>query len=218
MAAHSGGDMFLLWEPARKHGKLMLPPSPKVVSNTSSGRKFARLPAGGSRIRTVGPSSRRDRLFAAPIEIVSRPARATAKATVGLLVRIRLPPRRVNKLSVPLEMMPVEGSIRRARTDWPSCGLARRNAHPHYFTYDGPQQRGGDPKVSPMPGRVPANQRLGRQDSCISLVAEQIHQRRRQGKSSTASAWRNCKEASPQGFTSNAASACNRKPAGLPYP
>ena len=33
-----------------------------------------------------------------------------------------------------------------------------------------------------MPGRVPANQRLGRQAGCISLVAEQIHQRRRQGK------------------------------------
>ena len=92
--------------------------------------------------------------------------------------------------------MLVEGSIRRARTDWPSGGIARGNSHPHYFTYDGPQQRGGDPKVSPMPGRVPANQRLGRQDSCISLVAEQIHQRRRQGKSSTASAWRNCMEAS----------------------
>ena len=36
----------------------MLPPSPKVVSNTSSGRKFARLPAGGSRIRTFGPTCR----------------------------------------------------------------------------------------------------------------------------------------------------------------
>ena len=82
----------------------------------------------------------------------------------------------------------IEGSIRRARTDWLSGGIARRNAHPHYFTYNDPQQRGGDPKVSPMPGRVPANQRLGRQASCISLVAEQIHQRRRQGKSSTASA------------------------------
>jgi len=46
--------------------------------------------------------------------------------------------RRVNKLSVPLEMMLVEGSIRRARTDWPSGGIARRNAHPHYFTYDSP--------------------------------------------------------------------------------
>src|SRR6516164_5211489 len=46
--------------------------------------------------------------------------------------------RRVNKLSVPLEMMLVEGSIQRARTDWPSGGIARRNAHPHYFTYDGP--------------------------------------------------------------------------------
>ena len=33
-----------------------------------------------------------------------------------------------------------------------------------------------------MPGRVRANQRLGRQASCISLVAAQIHQRRRQGK------------------------------------
>jgi hypothetical protein len=49
--AYSGGDMFLLWEPARKYGKLMLPPSPKVVSNTSSGRKFARLSAGGNWIR-----------------------------------------------------------------------------------------------------------------------------------------------------------------------
>jgi hypothetical protein len=29
--------------------------------------------AGGKRIRTVGPASRRDGLFAAPIEIVSRP-------------------------------------------------------------------------------------------------------------------------------------------------
>ena len=29
-----------------------------------------------------------------------------------------------------------------------------------------------------MPGRVPANQRLGQQASCISLAAEQIHQRR----------------------------------------
>jgi hypothetical protein len=37
--------------------------------------------------------------------------------------------RRVNKLSVPLEMMLVEGSKRRARTDWPSGGIARRNAH-----------------------------------------------------------------------------------------
>src|SRR6516165_5642661 len=46
--------------------------------------------------------------------------------------------RRVNKLSVPLEMMLVEGSIRRARTDWPSGGIARRNAHLHYFTYDSP--------------------------------------------------------------------------------
>jgi len=46
--------------------------------------------------------------------------------------------RRVNKLSVPLEMMLVEGSIRRARTDWPSGGIAGGNAHPHYFTYDGP--------------------------------------------------------------------------------
>jgi len=45
--------------------------------------------------------------------------------------------RRVNKLSVPLEML-VEGSIRRARTDWPSGGIARGNADPHYFTYDGP--------------------------------------------------------------------------------
>ena len=35
-------------------------------------------------------------------------------------------------------MMLVEGSIRRARTDWPSGGIARRNAHPHYFTYDSP--------------------------------------------------------------------------------
>ena len=34
--------------------------------------------------------------------------------------------RRVNKLSVPLEMMLGEGSIRRARTDWPSGGIARR--------------------------------------------------------------------------------------------
>jgi len=34
--------------------------------------------------------------------------------------------------------MLVEGSIRRARTDWPSGGIARRNAHPHYFTYDSP--------------------------------------------------------------------------------
>ena len=56
--------------------------------------------------------------------------------------------RRVNKLSVPLEMMLVEGSIRKARTDWPSGGIARRNAHPP------PQQRGGDPGVSPMPGPV----------------------------------------------------------------
>ena len=48
------------------------------------------------------------------------------------------PPSRVNKLSVPLEMMLVEGSIRRARTDWPSGGIARRNAHLHYFTYDSP--------------------------------------------------------------------------------
>src|SRR6516225_1142595 len=45
-------------------------------------------------------------------------------------------------------MMLVEGSIRRARTDWPSGGIARRNAHPP------PQQRGGDPGVSPMPGPV----------------------------------------------------------------
>jgi hypothetical protein len=88
--------------------------------------------------------------------------------------------RRVNKLSVPLEMTLVEGSIRRARTDWPSGGIARGNAHPHYFTYDGPPATRRDPKVSPMPGRVPANQRLGRHASCISLVAEQIHQRRRQ--------------------------------------
>src|SRR6516165_5973533 len=37
---------------------LMLPPSPKVVSNTSSGRKFARLPAGGEWIRTSGTPAR----------------------------------------------------------------------------------------------------------------------------------------------------------------
>ena len=35
--------------------------------------KFARLTAGGKRIRTAGPSLRSDGLFAAPIEIVSRP-------------------------------------------------------------------------------------------------------------------------------------------------
>ena len=37
-------------------------------------------------------------------------------------------------------MMLVEGSIRRARTDWPSGGIARRNAHP-------PPQQG--PVVTP---------------------------------------------------------------------
>ena len=49
-------------ETSHEQVPLMLPPSPKVVSNTSSGRKFARLPAGGRRIRTIGPARERKRI------------------------------------------------------------------------------------------------------------------------------------------------------------
>jgi hypothetical protein len=44
-------------ETSHEQVPLMLPPSPKV-ENTSSGRKFARLPAGGDWIRTSSTRAR----------------------------------------------------------------------------------------------------------------------------------------------------------------
>ena len=56
--------------------------------------------------------------------------------SAGPMVRIRFPPAKSQQTFGSLEMMLVEGSIRRARTDWPSGGIARGNAHPHYFTQE----------------------------------------------------------------------------------
>jgi len=115
-----------------------------------------RLRAGGRRIRTRGPSAKgkatgrhsRQALPSADLNLLVAPplvrpspignAQNSLSQERDRRFESCLLQRRVNKLSVPLEMMLVEGSIRRARTDWPSGGIARRNAHPHYFTYNGP--------------------------------------------------------------------------------
>ena len=60
--------------------------------DTGPSRWFARLSAGGKRIRTVGPPSRTGQLSAADRDGLSA-SPANSKTTVGLLVRIPFPPR-----------------------------------------------------------------------------------------------------------------------------
>ena len=55
---------------------------------------------------------------AAPTSIGPNPAEALKRLPIWRGTEF-------SKLSVPLEMMLIEGSIRRARTDWPSGAIAR---------------------------------------------------------------------------------------------
>jgi len=66
------------------------------------------------------------------------------------------PPSRVNKLSVPLEIMLVEGSIRRARTDWPIPLFHSGNAGYLFSTRSTNQPTGAKPASASGHLRAPS--------------------------------------------------------------